>query len=86
MAIKLGLGRLKLSTTLDECLPDLLAQGAHCLPITLNHALAIRTLPPYHADFFDRMLIAQAHCENLILVTADSLIRAYDVRTLDAEA
>ena len=86
MAIKSGLGRLKLSSPLEECIPDLLAQGAHCLPITLNHALAVRALPPYHADPFDRMLIAQAHCENLTLVTADSMIRAYDIRTLNAEA
>jgi PIN domain nuclease of toxin-antitoxin system len=32
------------------------------------------------------MLIAQAHSENLTLVTADSMIRAYDIRTLNAEA
>ena len=32
----------------------------------------------------NRMLIAQAHCENLTLVTDDTLIRAYDIRTLDA--
>jgi PIN domain nuclease of toxin-antitoxin system len=84
MAIKSGLGRLKLSAPLEECIPDLLARGAHCLPISLHHALAIRTLPAHHADPFDRMLIAQAKCENLTLVTADTSIRAYDVRTLDA--
>jgi PIN domain nuclease of toxin-antitoxin system len=84
MAIKSGLGRLKLSTPLEECIPDLLARGVHCLAISLNHALAIRTLPPHHADPFDRMLIAQAQCESLTLVTADTLIRAYDIRTLDA--
>jgi len=67
-----------------RCIPDLLARGAHCLPISLSHALAVRTLPPHHADPFDRMLIAQAHCEDLTLVTADALIRAYDIRTLDA--
>ena len=84
MAIKSGLGRLRLATPLEECIPDLLARGAHCLPIALNHALAVRTLPPHHADPFDRMLIAQAQCENLTLVTSDRLIRAYDIRTLDA--
>jgi PIN domain nuclease of toxin-antitoxin system len=84
MAIKSGLGRLKLSTPLDECIPDLFARGALCLQISLNHALAVRTLPPHHADPFDRMLVAQAHCENLTLVTGDTLIRAYDIRTLDA--
>src|ERR1035437_3110394 len=57
MAIKSGLGRLKLSTPLDECIPDLFARGALCLPISLNHALAVRTLPAHHADPFDRMLI-----------------------------
>jgi PIN domain nuclease of toxin-antitoxin system len=84
MAIKSGLDRLKLSTPLNECIPDLFARGAHCLQISLNHALAVRTLPPHHADPFDRMLVAQAHCENLTLVTADTRIRAYEVRTLDA--
>jgi PIN domain nuclease of toxin-antitoxin system len=84
MAIKSGLGRLKLATSLDVCIPDLLSRGAHCLPISLNHALAVRTLPAHHADPFDRMLIAQAHSENLTLVTADAQVRAYDIRTLDA--
>ena len=51
----------------------------------MNHALAIHSLPTYHPDPFARVLILQVRCENLILVTADSLIRAYDVRTLDAE-
>ena len=84
MAIKSALGRLKLSTNLDECIPDLFAQGALCLQISLNHALAVRTLPAHHADPFDRMLIAQAHCENLTLVTVDTQIRNYDILTLDA--
>src|SRR5450756_2704370 len=39
MAIKSGLGRLKLSTPLDECIPDLFARGALCLPISLNLSL-----------------------------------------------
>jgi PIN domain nuclease of toxin-antitoxin system len=30
------------------------------------------------------MLIAQAYCEHLTLMTGDALIRAYDIRTLDA--
>src|ERR1035437_8620997 len=65
MAIKSGLGRWKLSPPLDECIPDLFAGGAFCPKISLNPALAVRTPPPHHADPFDRMLVAQAHCENL---------------------
>ena len=52
--------------------------------IPLPHALAVRTVPPHHAGLFDRMLIAQSQCENLTLVTADSVIRGYDIRTIDA--
>ena len=37
-----------------------------------------------HADPFDRMLIAQAQCEDLTLVTSKARIRDYDIRTIDA--
>jgi PIN domain nuclease of toxin-antitoxin system len=39
-------------------------------------------LPPIHNDPFDRMLVAQARSENLILMTADSVIEKYPVETL----
>jgi len=54
------------------------------LPIDFQHALAVRNLPYYHRDPFDRMLIAQAQCEDLILIRADPRIAAYGIRTLDA--
>jgi PIN domain nuclease of toxin-antitoxin system len=37
-----------------------------------------------HSDPFDRMLVAQAQCEGLTLVTADPAITAYEIRTIDA--
>jgi len=40
-------------------------------------------LPDIHKDPFDRMLIAQAQAEGLVLVTHDSNIKRYGVRTLD---
>jgi PIN domain nuclease of toxin-antitoxin system len=84
ISIKSATGRLKLKEPLGKCLPDLLAGGFHHLPIHIEHALAVRDLPPHHNDPFDRMLIAQAQCEDLSLITADSAITPYDVRTLDA--
>ena len=65
---------------------ELERQGFRPLPITFQHALAVRNLPLHHADPFDRMLIAQAQCEDLTLVTSDSRIRDYDIRTIDASA
>jgi PIN domain nuclease of toxin-antitoxin system len=54
------------------------------LPVTFQHAYAVRTLPPLHGDPFDRMLVAQAQCEGLTIVTVDPVIAAYSVPTLDA--
>ena len=52
------------------------------LEITHEHADLAGRLPPIHADPFDRMLVAQAQLEQLILVTRDSEIRKYDTRCL----
>ena len=35
-----------------------------------------------HRDPFDRLLIAQAQCENLTLITRDTIIPKYDVKTV----
>lgn len=47
------------------------------LPISANHAKQVKTLTPIHTDPFDRLLIAQAKIENLVLVTRDSQILKY---------
>ena len=52
------------------------------LPLTFAHAERAAALPPYHRDPFDRMLIAQAQSEGLVLVTRDSRIPHYDVSTM----
>ena len=69
--------------------PDNLAAvvtGKHLthLPLTFDHAERATTLPSHHRDPFDRMLIAQAQAEGLIIVTRDSRIPLYDVPTMSA--
>ena len=54
--------------------------GFEIINITLPHVLTLHELPHYHKDPFDRMLIAQARTENLVLVTDDTKIKQYDVR------
>ena len=80
MAIKIGLGKLRVPSDLSTWLPTEIsvAQFTH-LPITLPHALAVERLPRHHADPFDRLLIAQAKVEALTIVTGDSLFERYDV-------
>lgn len=64
---------------------DLLkADGFGVLDIRRAHAEHATRLPPHHADPFDRLLIAQAQVEDLVLVSRDEAFRQYDVHLLDA--
>ena len=52
------------------------------LPISLDHAERAGSLPGPHRDPFDRMLIAQAQAEDLVLVSNETLFDRYGVRRL----
>lgn len=49
----------------------------HEIPITSLHALVVMELPTYHKDPFDRILLAQAKCEGIPLITADKVLKRY---------
>ena len=54
-------------------LPQVVAEeGFAELPVTLEHAARAGLLPGEHRDPFDRLLIAQALCENLLLVSIEA--------------
>lgn len=55
----------------------LMSNGYEELAVESRHCLALSALPPLHSDPFDRLLLAQAITEGLILMTADSAIAAY---------
>lgn len=52
------------------------------LPIGLNHITQLNALPPMHKDPFDRMLVAQAAAEGMVIVTNDVRMNLYDVPVL----
>ncbi|MDR2429137.1 MAG: type II toxin-antitoxin system VapC family toxin, partial [Candidatus Margulisbacteria bacterium] len=52
------------------------------LPIASAHTLLVNELPPIHKDPFDRLLIAQAKVEGMLLLTADKIINQYDAPVL----
>ena len=79
--MKRSLGKLKAPSDLDEQLQE---KRFTELPIRLRHVQSLRSLPSLHRDPVDRMLVAQAGAENLVLVTADEKLCAYPVRTLEA--
>ena len=51
--------------------------GFKILPVHLAHAAGVGQLPGLHSDPFDRLLISQARCERLTLLTDDATIRQY---------
>jgi PIN domain nuclease of toxin-antitoxin system len=83
IAIKAQSGRLPLPVPPIEFVPQQMHEnGFQPMPVEITHALLVHDLPPLHRDPFDRLLVAQAKAEGLPIVTADPLIRQYDVMTL----
>ena len=76
---KRQIGKLTLDVDLERHLLD---HGFLELPITGAHARQLGFLPLHHRDPFDRMLVAQAVSENLVLVTADRQLARYPISTL----
>jgi len=83
VAIKAAAGKLTLPEPPTSYIPRRMAdQKLRPLPVSHPHALAVFGLPPHHRDPFDRLLVAQAKLEELILVTADRAIEQYPVEIL----
>ncbi len=73
--IKASLGKIKIDVhQLIRCLHDLDIQE---LPVTWEHTLLVKDLPFHHHDPFDRILVAQAMSEPLILLTHDAALPQY---------
>ena len=79
ISIKHKKGKLPLKTTLEECFRK---SNFEVLEINLPHILQLENLPNYHKDPFDRMLVAQAIIEKLMIITQDEKIKKYDVSVL----
>ena len=72
IALLIGLGRIDNDPRLFT-----LPQGIDSLPVLPSHCQELIGLPQIHRDPCDRMLIAQARIENLVLVTRDLKIASY---------
>ena len=81
IATKQKSGKLRLD---DDIVLQVANNGFRALDVTLEHAVAAGDLPLHHRDPFDRMLVAQAHLERLIVVTSDPIFDRYDVPVLSA--
>ena len=77
VTIKRGLGRTDFKVDPRVLRRGLLDNGYLELAITSAHAVAIDALPPIHKDPFDRLLVAQATVEGIVLLSADTIVAQY---------
>ncbi|KZC99612.1 twitching motility protein PilT [Oceanibaculum pacificum] len=81
IAIKRAVGKLDFEGAIA---PNILENGFDVLDIGAAHAERAGHLPPHHSDPFDRMLVAQADLDKLVLVTRDSRLQLYGIPILTA--
>jgi PIN domain nuclease of toxin-antitoxin system len=80
VAIKRALQRTDFEVDTRRLRRGLLENGWRELQVSGEHVLAIQDLPALHKDPFDRMLLAQAHVEGLVLLTSDERVAQYPGR------
>ena len=77
IAIKAGLGRDDFMVEPGLVRRGLLDNGYEELAVSSAHAVALTGLPDIHKDPFDRILVAQAQIEGIVLVTSDDTVSRY---------
>jgi PIN domain nuclease of toxin-antitoxin system len=83
LAIKVGQGKITLAMLYRKWMETAIADlELDILPITVVYAERQSTLPPYHKDPFDRLMIAQALVDKLTVVSTDVAFDAYGVTRL----
>jgi len=83
ISIKIETGKLPLPKPEDRYLRDqLLRINVSTLAVEARHALELISIPLYHRDPFDRLLIAQSLVEGIPIITADSALKQYSARII----
>lgn len=79
IVIKSGTGKMVLHRPIEELWRCVSQKGMDVLNVTIPHVFALGSLPTYHRDPFDGILIAQAIAEGHEIVSADAAFDAYPV-------
>jgi len=81
IAIKQSLGKLKVDFSISQIEQVCYQKDILILPVKPEELDIISNLPKIHGDPFDRLIICQAMKESAVLITTDSVIPQYPVRT-----
>ncbi len=82
IGIKQGLGKLRLELSIPEIEAQCHERDVRLLPIRSTDIERLKSLPDIHRDPFDRIIVAQAIEEDMVIVTRDRIIPQYPVKTV----
>ncbi len=82
MAIKSSLKRLILPLPLKEYMAEKIQSGFRIMAMEWEYIVMVENLPFHHRNPFDRLIIAQAIAENVPVITADPVFKAYGVKLI----
>lgn len=83
IATKFRIGKLPGAALLAQSFEEIIAeQGFGELPISVHHARLAGEMNIDHKDPFDRLLIAQAQAEDLVLVSNEALFDGFAIKRL----
>jgi len=78
ICIKISIDKLQTKIAVEQLEKYLIDNNITLLPIKLKHTFLLKNLPLIHRDPFDRLLIAQAITENLIILSRDTNFDKYE--------
>ena len=78
IAIKISLGKLSLDMTYRDLRDQVILNGFDILPLTFEHTIELTSLDFHHRDPFDRIIIAQALTEKLVVISKDENFSKYN--------
>ncbi len=79
MAIKISLGKLQVTCSMEEMIDKIKSNGFEILPILPEHIIMLGALEYFHRDPFDRIIIAHGLSENMPIVSSDKVFDQYGV-------
>lgn len=83
MAIKHSVGKLNFELPFEVFISQqLISNNFRLLDIKISHLVAVASLPLHHRDPFDRLIIAQAMVEKILIVGTDEVFDSYLIQRL----
>jgi len=82
IAIKINLNKLNIGIAFDDFQDYLITNDFKILGLEFSHLKKLSTLENYHKDPFDRLIIAQAMYEDLVIISSDRHFTEYPINLI----